>query len=92
LKELAGKKVGVVGGVKQFTQISDKGMKIVDAKGNSVFMAADNVVVTAGSRADKALSESLKGEAAEIYEVGDCQQARHIAEAIYDGAQIGFKI
>ena len=34
----------------------------------------------------------LKGKVANIYEVGDCIEARRIKEAIHEGSQVGLEI
>jgi len=50
------------------------------------------LVIATGSVADRSLFESLKGKVTELYEVGDCRQARRIQEAVYEGATAGMKI
>lgn len=83
-------------GIKAFTgvkneEITDKGVKIIDEEGRRVFLEADDIVICAGSVADKTLFESLISERLELFEVGDCSKARRIQEAIYDGAEAGLR-
>ena len=84
-------------GVKAFTgikrrEITDKGMKIIDREGKRVSLEADDIVIAAGSLADKSLFESLKNKVPEIYEAGDCVEARRLQEAISEGAEVGLRI
>ncbi len=84
-------------GVETFTsvkkeEITPKGMEIVDQSGKRIFLEADDIVIAAGSVADKTLFESLKGKVPELYAVGDCVQARRIFEAVSDGASVAMKI
>jgi len=85
------------GDVQAFTEvkeeeITDKGLEIVDKDGKKVSIEADDIVISAGSVADKTLFESLKGKVPELYEVGDCVSARRMQEAVYEGASAGLAI
>jgi len=84
-------------GIQVFTgvkneEITEKGMDIVDKDGKKISLEADDLVIATGSVADRSLFESLKGKVTELYEVGDCSQARRIQEAVYEGATAGMKI
>lgn len=84
-------------GVQSFTgvkeeKITAEGMEIVDRDGKRVALKADNIVLAAGTVADKTVFESLKGKVPELYEVGDCAKARRIQEAVYEGATIGMTL
>lgn len=84
-------------GIKVFTgvkdeEITDKGMVIIDENGKKVFLEADDIVICAGSVADKTLFESLKGKVPEVFEVGDCTKARRIYEAISEGSDAGLRV
>jgi len=83
--------VVVFTGVKE-EAITDKGMAIIDKDGKRVSLEADDIVIATGAEADKTLSESLKGKVPELYEVGDCVEARKIREAIHEGATAGLKV
>jgi 2,4-dienoyl-CoA reductase-like NADH-dependent reductase (Old Yellow Enzyme family)/thioredoxin reductase len=73
-------------------EITDKGMEIVDGGGKRIFFEADDLVLSTGSVADKALFESLKGKVPELFEVGDCVNVSRIYEAISSGAEVGMKV
>jgi hypothetical protein len=73
-------------------EIAEKGMEIVDGRGRKIFLEADDLVLAAGSVADKALFESLKGKVPELYEAGDCVKASRLYEAISEGAEVGMKV
>jgi 2-enoate reductase len=79
--KLNGYKVKVMSQVK-YGQITPKGISLTNKEGTEVFLAADNIVLAAGSTPDKALGESLKGKYLEFFEVGDCIEPRRIREAI----------
>ena len=72
--------------------ITDKGVDIVDKDGKKISLEADDIVIACGSVPDKSLFESLKGKVPEIYEIGDCAQARRIHETVYEGAVAAMKI
>ena len=44
-----------------------------------------------GIRPNKALAKSLEGKVAELYEVGDCLEPRHIFEAVHEGAAVALE-
>lgn len=84
-------------GVKAFTkikgrEITDKGMEIIDQEGKMISLEADDIVIAAGSVADKSLFESLKDKVPEVYKAGDCVEARRLQEATSEGAEVGLRI
>ena len=84
-------------GVEAFTEvkeeeITDTGMEIIDREGKRVSLEADDIVIAAGSLVDKSLFESLKNKVPEIYEAGDCVEARRLQEATSEGAEVGLRI
>lgn len=88
---LRDRNVRVFTGVKE-EEITGKGLDIVDKDGKRISLEADDIVIAAGSVADKSLYESLKGKVPELYEVGDCAKARRIQEAVFEGATVGCTI
>lgn len=64
----------------------------MDKDGKEVSLEVDDIVLAAGAVPDKTLFESLKGKVSELYEVGDCVEARRIQEAISEGAAVGLRI
>lgn len=83
--------VQVFTGVKEM-EITQKGVEIVDKDRKRVSLEANNIIIATGFVPDKSLFEPLKGKVSELYEVGDCVQARRIHEAIYEGATVALQI
>ena len=84
-------------GVEAFTEvkeeeITDTGMEIIDREGKRVSLEADDIVIAAGSVADKSLFESIKDKIPEVYKAGDCVEARRLQEATSEGAEVGLRI
>jgi len=73
-------------------EITEKGMEIADKDGKKVSIEADDIVIAAGSVADKSLFEALEGKMPEIYQAGDCVTTRRMQEAVYEGANAGLAI
>jgi 2,4-dienoyl-CoA reductase-like NADH-dependent reductase (Old Yellow Enzyme family)/thioredoxin reductase len=92
LDRLGAEKVNIVVGIKQLREIIPQGIKVIDKGGNEILLEADSIVFAAGSRSDKTLAQSLKGKVSELYEVGDCVEARRIGEAIHEGAEAALQI
>jgi len=92
LDRLGAKKVNIMVGIKQLREITPQGIKVIDKGGNEILLEADSIVFAAGARSDKALAQSLKGKVSELYEAGDCVEARRIGEAIHEGAEAALQI
>lgn len=92
LRMLAERKVRMLAGVKEFKQISQEGIQLVDREGKRVFLKADNIVLATGRRPNKALAESLRGKVPELYQAGDCVEPRRILEAVHEGAAAALRI
>ena len=45
----------------------------------------DSVVVCRGFKADRSLTDALKGKLKEVKAIGDCVEARLIYEAVHEG-------
>lgn len=85
-------RVRVMGGVRQFKEITPKGFAVVDAEGRDVLVEASLVVLATGLRPLESLTKSLRGVTAELYEAGDCVSPRRILEAVHEGAEAALKI
>ena len=92
VEALVKKKVKILSGVKEFKQITQQGIRLIDKEGKEVFLEADNIVLATGSRPNKTLAESLEGRVPGLYEAGDCAEPRRILEAIHEGAEAAFRI
>ncbi len=88
---LAEKGVKVFIGVKE-EMITERELQIRDRKGNKISLQCDDVVIATGSVANRTLFESIRGKVSEVYEVGDCIQARRIQEATSEGARAALRI
>ena len=64
----------------------------LDVRGKEVFWVADNIVLATGATPDKSLAQALRGKDFEVYEVGDCVEARQLLEAIHEGAEAALQI
>ena len=73
-------------------EITHEGVEIVTKEGKRLLLQADSVVVATGSVADKALFESIRGKVAEVYQVGDCVEARRIQEATSEAAEAALRV
>ncbi len=72
-------------------EITDKGVK-VKREGGEEFFEGDTVVLAVGLEANKELAQQLEGKVASLYPVGDCAEARRIAQAIEEGFRIAREI
>jgi pyruvate/2-oxoglutarate dehydrogenase complex dihydrolipoamide dehydrogenase (E3) component len=61
-------------------------------KGAEQRVAANTVIIAAGSEPDTEFLEKVKGKIAETYVIGDALKPRRILEAIAEGFDIGMKV
>jgi 2,4-dienoyl-CoA reductase (NADPH2) len=83
-------------GVRILTQteavgITPEGLQVKDAEGIRS-IAADTIVVAAGSRAENRLVESLGDRVPEIHVIGDAKKPRNVLVAIREGFQLGLTL
>jgi len=76
----------------KITEITDKGVVCLDPNQKSSTIESDSVVLALGLKARKELAGALRGEVAELYEIGDCVEPRNIHDAIDEAAHIGREI
>jgi 2,4-dienoyl-CoA reductase (NADPH2) len=81
------KGVTLIGGVKEYVEITDRGLTIIDKDGVKQTLEADTVIPALPLKPDLAFYESLKGKVPEIYAIGDCQEPALIADAISKGME-----
>jgi len=72
-------------------EVTEKGVKIQKEEGTD-FLAADSVVLAAGSKSVDNLSGAMAGVVPEIYTIGDAVQPRNGLEAVKEGFLTGLKI
>lgn len=83
-------------GVKIITQteavgITPEGLQVEDEQGPG-FIAADTVVLAAGSKAENGLVKELEDQAPEIHVIGDAKKPRNVPDAIREGFQLGLTL
>jgi pyruvate/2-oxoglutarate dehydrogenase complex dihydrolipoamide dehydrogenase (E3) component len=81
------KGVALIGGVKEYLEITGKGLVIIDKDGQKQTISADTVILALPLLPDLALFEALKGKVPEVYAVGDCLEPLLIADAISKGME-----
>ena len=72
-------------------EILDDGVVVV-LEGKETKLPADTVVLATGVEAVNELAESLRGTAPEMHVIGDAQEPRKMAEALYEGFIVGLRI
>jgi 2-enoate reductase len=84
---LALNKVNILTGAR-IQEITTEGVTVT-GKGFKRTIKADTIVLAAGLQPDNALSRELNGRFSQLYAIGDCQEARNIMGAIWDGYEVG---
>ena len=64
------------------TEITEKGIKIVDQDGNESFIEADNVIISVGMKSRAAEAATFDGIAFDVINVGDSLKASTIYHAV----------
>jgi 2,4-dienoyl-CoA reductase-like NADH-dependent reductase (Old Yellow Enzyme family)/thioredoxin reductase len=72
--------------------VSDRGVVIVDRQGEERLIKVDTVLLALERVPNNALTEKLKGKVAEIYEVGDCVEPKHLPAAIQSAYRVAQEI
>ena len=89
---LAQKGVNMIPDVKEFKEITNKGLVIVDAEGAERLIEADTVVTALPVLENTELFDSLQGKAAQVFNVGDSSGGGLIIDAIAAGYQAALQI
>ena len=71
--------------------VTPEGLEI-DRRGSIDLLAADSIVIAAGSRPENALADKLKGSVPEVLVVGDAKMPRNALEAIREGFEAGLSL
>jgi 2,4-dienoyl-CoA reductase (NADPH2) len=66
-------------------EITDKGLTIINKRGESQVIEADTIVPALPLMPNMGLIESLKGKVPEVYAIGDCKEPHLIVDAISTG-------
>jgi 2,4-dienoyl-CoA reductase-like NADH-dependent reductase (Old Yellow Enzyme family)/thioredoxin reductase len=91
LQQLEINKVNLMTGTR-LLKIKDNGVIIAGQDRQEKFIEADKVVIAIGTRPDTRLYEKIKSLDYQIFQVGDCLEARDAKEAIYESAVLGRRI
>jgi 2,4-dienoyl-CoA reductase-like NADH-dependent reductase (Old Yellow Enzyme family)/thioredoxin reductase len=78
-----GVRVHVRGGITAMAEIAADAMKNI---------AADTIVLAAGSTPHTDLAEALKGKGPKVHSIGDCVEPRRILEAMREGWKVALEI
>jgi len=63
--------------------IRDEGVVVADRRGEEHLIKVDTVLLALERVPNNALTEEMKGKVAEVYEVGDCVEPKHLPAAIH---------
>jgi 2,4-dienoyl-CoA reductase (NADPH2) len=92
LKWLPKKGATLISGIKEYVEITKKGLIIVTGEGKRQAIEADTIVTALPLKPNTELYQTLEGRVPEIYNVGDCREPRLIIHAIAEGNRIAKSI
>lgn len=81
------KGVRLVSGIKEYVEITDQGLTVINREGQKETLEADSIIPALPLKSNLDLMKSLEGKVPEIYAVGDCKEPLLIADAIGTGAR-----
>jgi pyruvate/2-oxoglutarate dehydrogenase complex dihydrolipoamide dehydrogenase (E3) component len=77
----------------EMKEINEKGVIVFNRlNGEKESIQGEAMVVAMGSQSVAGLSEVLKDETSEIYNIGDSKEPRRLLDAIYEGSLVGRRI
>lgn len=65
--------------------VTEEGLVCTNEKGEEILLEADNILLAAGMKADRATVEDFYNAAPRVYETGDCIRAGRVLEAVTNG-------
>lgn len=92
LSRLKRKKVTMITGIKQYKEITEAGLVVVDSGGKTRTLEADTIVIAAGAVRNDLLAQDIRSKVKEVHLAGDCVEPRRVLEAIHEGARLGREI
>jgi 2,4-dienoyl-CoA reductase (NADPH2) len=92
LKWFQEKGVVVKNGIKEYVEITGKGLIIINSEGKKELIEADSIIPALPLMPNLDLMKSLEGKVPEVYAVGDCKDPQLIADAINAGAMASREI
>jgi 2,4-dienoyl-CoA reductase (NADPH2) len=81
------KGVKLVSGVREYVEITDRGLTIINREGRRETIAADSIATALPLKSNDDLLEQLRAKVPEVYPVGDCREPLLIADAIGTGVR-----
>jgi len=86
------KGVVMISGVKEYVEITNRGLTLITGDGKQVTLEADNIIPALPLKPDLSLLKNLEGKVSEIYAIGDCKEPLLIADAIGTGLRVAREI
>jgi 2,4-dienoyl-CoA reductase (NADPH2) len=79
------KGVTMIGGIKEYVEITEKGLIVITKEGKRETIEADTIVSALPLKSNALLLKGLEGKVSEVYAIGDCKDPLLIADAIGTG-------
>ena len=92
LSRLEEKGVVLVPNIREYQEVTDEGLVIVDGQGKRRTLQADTIVLAAGAVPDDQLAKAMGNMVREVHLAGDCAGPRRILNAIHEGARVGRQV
>jgi 2,4-dienoyl-CoA reductase (NADPH2) len=92
LKWLPQKGATLISGIKEYVEITKKGLIIITGEGKRQAIEADTIVTALPLKPNTELYKTLEGKVPEIYNIGDCREPSLIINAIAEGNRIARSI
>jgi pyruvate/2-oxoglutarate dehydrogenase complex dihydrolipoamide dehydrogenase (E3) component len=81
------KGVTLISGVREYVEITEKGLTIITSDGKKQVIEADSIVTALPLTPNNELLSSLQNKVPEVYAIGDCREPLLIADAIGTSAR-----
>jgi hypothetical protein len=92
MKWFAKNGVTLISGVKEYVEITDKGLIIITNDSKKQTIEADSIVTALPLTPNNELLGGLKSKVPEVYDIGDCREPLLIADAIGTGLRTAREI
>lgn len=76
------RRVPMISGVREYVEVSDRGLVFVDREGQTVTLAADTIVPALPLQPNLSLAKELEDFVPEVHLIGDCRKPQLIADAV----------
>jgi 2,4-dienoyl-CoA reductase (NADPH2) len=92
LKWLPKKGAILISGIKEYVEITKKGLTILTREGKRQTIEADTIVTALPLKPNSELFKTLEGKVPEIFNIGDCREPKLIIHAIAEGNRVAKSI